>query len=118
MKIKGTFHYDEGFYYFRNIGSRVLFGGGRNMDFEKETTTDFALNLKIQKKLETLLNTVILPNTKFEIEHRWTGIMGVGNEKRPIIKKISPNVVCAVRMGGMGVAIGSLVGELAISELD
>lgn len=118
LKIKGTFHYDEGFYYFRNIGSRVLFGGGRNMDFEKETTTDFALNLKIQKKLETLLNTVILPNTKFEIEHRWTGIMGVGNEKRPIIKKISPNVVCAVRMGGMGVAIGSLVGELAISELD
>ena len=37
--------------------------------------------------------------------------MGVGSEKKPIIKHISPNVVCAVRMGGMGVAIGSLVGE-------
>ena len=118
LKIKGTFHYDEGFYYFRNIGNRVLFGGGRNLDFEKETTTSFALNSKIQKKLEILLNTVILPETQFEIEHRWTGIMGVGNEKKPIIKKISPNVVCAVRMGGMGVAIGSLVGKLAISELD
>ncbi len=118
LKIKGTFHYDEGFYYFRNIGNRVLFGGGRNLDFEKETTTSFALNSKIQKKLETLLNTVILPETQFEIEHRWTGIMGVGNEKKPIIQKTSPNVVCAVRMGGMGVAIGSLVGKLAISELD
>jgi hypothetical protein len=42
--------------------------------------------------------------------------MGVGTEKKPIIKKISPNIVCAVRMGGMGVAIGSLVGKLAIDE--
>lgn len=118
LRIIGTFHYDEGFYYFRNIGNRVLFGGGRNMDFEKETSTSFDLNPKIHKRLDNLLKTVILPNTKFEIEHRWTGIMGVGNEKRPIIKKVSSNVVCAVRMGGMGVAIGSLVGKLAINEFD
>jgi len=39
--------------------------------------------------------------------------MGVGTEKKPIIKHYSPNVVCAVRMGGMGVAIGSLVGKEA-----
>ncbi len=42
--------------------------------------------------------------------------MGVGTEKKPIIKKISPNVVCAVRMGGMGVAIGSFVGQMAVEE--
>jgi gamma-glutamylputrescine oxidase len=36
--------------------------------------------------------------------------------KKPIIENISQNVVCAVRMGGMGVAIGSLVGKLAIEE--
>lgn len=116
LKLKGTFHYDEGFYYFRNIGNRVLFGGGRNLDFEKETTEKLDLNPKIQKHLDQLLKTVILPDTKFEVEQRWSGIMGVGNEKKPIIKKISPNVVCAVRMGGMGVAIGSLVGQLAIKE--
>ncbi len=117
LKLKGTFHYDEGYYYFRNIGKRVLFGGGRNLDFEKETTSDIQLNPKIQANLEKLLKTVILPNTPFEIEQRWCGIMGVGDEKRPIIKKISPNIVCAVRMGGMGVAIGSLVGKLAVEEL-
>lgn len=116
LKIKGTFHYDEGFYYFRNIGNQVLFGGGRNLDFEKETTTALTLNTKIQNRLDKLLRTVILPNTNFEIEHRWTGIMGVGSEKKPIIRKVSPNVVCAVRMGGMGVAIGSLVGQLAVKE--
>lgn len=116
LKIKGTFHYDEGYYYFRNVGNRVLFGGGRNLDFTEETSTEFVLNSKIHKHLDKLLKSIILPDTNFEVEQRWCGIMGVGTEKKPIIKKISPNVVCAVRMGGMGVAIGSLVGKLAIDE--
>lgn len=118
LKIKGTFHYDEGYYYFRNIGNRVLFGGGRNLDFKTETTAEFKLNPKIQSRLNHLLKHVILSGTAVEIEQRWSGIMGVGNEKKPIIKKISPNIVCAVRMGGMGIAIGSLVGKLAVDELE
>jgi hypothetical protein len=31
--------------------------------------------------------------------------------KRPIIERLSPRLTVAVRMGGMGVAIGALVGE-------
>jgi glycine/D-amino acid oxidase-like deaminating enzyme len=118
LKIKGTFHLDAGYYYFRNIGNRVLLGGGRNLDYEKETTTKFELNRKIHDRLELMLKKIILPETKFEVEHRWCGIMGVGSEKSPIVKKISDNVVCAVRMGGMGVAIGSLVGKMASKELE
>lgn len=118
LKLKGTFHYDEGYYYFRNLGNRVLLGGGRNLDFETEKTTEFELNTHIQLKLQQLLKTVILPDTTFEIEHSWCGIMGIGSEKKPIIKKVSANVVCAVRMGGMGVAIGSLVGKLAVDEFE
>jgi hypothetical protein len=75
------------------------------------------LNSKIQNHLEYLLKTMILPNTAFEIEHRWSGIMGVGNEKKPIIKPISNNVIAAVRMGGMGIAIGSKVGEIVAKIL-
>lgn len=116
LPFKGTFHYDEGFYYFRNIGNRILLGGGRNLDFETESTTHFELNETIHFQLKKLLETMILPNIPFEIEQRWCGIMGIGNEKKPIIKKISPNIVCAVRMGGMGVAIGSLVGKLAVDR--
>lgn len=112
LKIKGTFHYQEGYYYFRNIKNRILFGGGRNINFKKEATSEIGLNLKIQNHLEYLLKTIILPNTDFEIEHRWSGIMGIGNEKKPIIKPISNNVIAAVRMGGMGIAIGSKVGEI------
>ncbi len=113
LKLKGTFHYDEGFYYFRNIHNRVLLGGGRKLDFKGENTSEFGLTPLIQNKLEQMLAEIILPDTKFEIEQRWSGIMGVGREKKPIIKKVSDCIVYAVRMGGMGVAIGSLVGEEA-----
>jgi gamma-glutamylputrescine oxidase len=117
LKIKGTFHYNEGYVYFRNIGNRILLGGGRNLDFENETSTEFILNHKIQTYLDTFLKNVILPKQDVEIEQRWTGIMGIGSEKRPIIKSISENVICAVRMGGMGVAIGSLVGKKVVKEM-
>jgi len=111
LHIKGTFHLEEGYYYFRNIDNRILFGGGRNLDFEGETTITLTQTKIIQDKLEQLLKTVILPNIPFEIDYRWSGIMGVGNQKKPIVKQISNNVYCGVRLGGMGVAIGSLVGK-------
>src|SRR5580698_4380419 len=38
LPIRGSFHYDEGFYYFRNLGNRVLLGGARNKAFDQETT--------------------------------------------------------------------------------
>ena len=114
LDIKGTFHLDKGYYYFRNIGDRILLGGGRNLDFNAETTTEFAQTEIVQNRLEELLKEVILPNRDFKIEHRWSGIMGIGNSKNPIVSQVSQNVYCGVRLGGMGVAIGSLIGtELA-----
>ena len=111
LHLQGTFHLDRGYYYFRNIENRILFGGGRNLDIEGETTTDMELTEPIQEQLEYLLKTVILPNTRFEIDRRWSGIMGVGNQKSPIVKKLQDHVYCGIRLGGMGVAIGSLVGK-------
>jgi len=111
LEIKGTFHLDQGYYYFRNIDNRILFGGGRNLDFKGEETTELIQTQLIQDKLEDLLKTTILPNTAFEIDQRWSGIMGVGQQKNPIVKHLSNHVYCGVRLGGMGVAIGSLVGK-------
>ncbi len=114
LHIKGSFHLDKGYYYFRNIDNRILFGGGRNLDFITEETTQLGQTQLVQHKLEQLLNETILPNIDFEIEHRWSGIMGVGNQKKAIVKQVSENTFCGVRLGGMGVAIGSIVGtELA-----
>lgn len=111
LKIKGTFHLDRGYYYFRNIDNRILFGGGRNLDFKTEETTQFGQTEIIQNELERILSDIILPNQEFEIEHRWSGIMGVGNQKKAIVKQTSQNIFCGIRLGGMGVAIGSLVGK-------
>lgn len=111
LNIKGTFHYQKGYYYFRNIDNRILFGGGRNLDIKGETTTEMVNTNHILDSLKEILSTVILPNTAYEIDHSWAGVMGVGNTKKPIIKSISPSVYCGIRLGGMGIAIGSLVGQ-------
>jgi glycine/D-amino acid oxidase-like deaminating enzyme len=111
LDIKGTFHLDQGFYYFRNIDNRILLGGGRNLDFKGETTTTLGETELIQNRLETLLKEVILPKTEYTIAHRWSGIMGMGSSKRPIVEQLSTHVYCGVRLGGMGVAIGSLIGQ-------
>lgn len=111
LKIEGTFHYQMGYYYFRNIDNRILFGGGRNLDIKGETTTDFGVTDDIQSSLLDILNNVILPDTSFEIDYCWSGIMGVGETKKPIIKHVKDNVYCGIRLGGMGVAIGTLVGK-------
>jgi len=111
LKIKGTFHLDRGYYYFRNIQDRILFGGGRHLDFKSEETTELGLTNLVQEKLEEILRTTILPNIAFEIDTRWSGIMGVGDYKKPILKEVRPNVYCGVRLGGMGVAIGSTLGK-------
>ncbi|WP_318343835.1 NAD(P)/FAD-dependent oxidoreductase [Flagellimonas baculiformis] len=111
LKIKGTFHFEEGYYYFRNIDDRILFGGGRNLDFKTEETMEFGQTQTIQAKLEELLHNIILPHQQVKIDRRWSGIMGVGGHKTPIVKQVSNSVFCGVRLGGMGVALGSLVGK-------
>ena len=111
LKVKGTFHYDRGYYYFRNIDNRILLGGGRNLDFKNETTTELVTTDLIMNRLRSILNEVILPNSHFTIEGSWAGVMGVGKSKMPIVKQVSTNVFCGVRLGGMGVAIGTLIGE-------
>lgn len=116
LKIKGAFHYDAGYYYFRNIENRILFGGGRNLNFQKEATEKFGTSAEIQDSLLQLLQTVILPDTKFEVDYAWSGIMGIGKDKGPIIKKTNNNVAFGVRMGGMGIAIGAEVGK-SLSKL-
>ncbi len=117
LNWKGTFHFDRGYYYFRNVGKRILLGGGRNLDYEAETTSEIATSEKIQKALIRLLNEKIAPGLNPEIDMQWAGIMGVGDTKKPIIKSIGVNSVCAVRMGGMGIAIGSKIGVKAAELL-
>lgn len=111
LPFKGTFHFDQGFYYFRNFGKRVIFGGGRNIDFEGEASHEFDITRLIMDNLLRKLKEIIIPHRDFDIEEQWAGIMAFGNQRAPILQKISNRVVVGVRLGGMGVAIGSRLGD-------
>ena len=116
LKFKGCFHFDEGYYYFRNLGNRLLLGGARNADFKNEKTYSLETSATIQNVLEKFMMERILPkgSKKPKIELRWSGTMGMGKIKKPIIEQLQPNVYCAVRMSGMGVAIAPIVAQKAL----
>lgn len=111
LKFKGVFSIEEGYYYFRNYNNRIIFGGGRNRDFKGENTSLFGLTDTVQQSLEYYLKEIIVPNSPVEIEYRWSGIMGFGKIKHPIIKQVSNNVFAAGRLNGMGIAIGMAVAQ-------
>lgn len=110
LTLQGCFHYDRGYVYFRNYKNRILLGGGRNID-KNENTTEFGFSAIIQDYLMDIMSKIILPNIRYEIDARWSGIIGLSDVKTPIIQKNSKRIQMGVRLGGMGVAIGSLVGE-------
>lgn len=113
LPFRGVFHFDEGFYYFRNVGDRVLFGGGRNLAFDEEETHELTTSSRIQETLETLLREVILPGRPFGVDMRWAGVMGFSETKLPVVQKVTENIVVGFGCNGMGVALGSSVGKEA-----
>jgi gamma-glutamylputrescine oxidase len=119
LNLKGTFHSDEGFYYFRNLGKRILLGGARNKAFKQEETTDMNTSNEVQGWLETYLHEVVLPgfSGQFTIDYRWAGIMAMGSEKMPIVEEVQAGIFCAVRMSGMGVALAPVVARTVTERM-
>jgi glycine/D-amino acid oxidase-like deaminating enzyme len=112
LKLNGSFHYNKGYVYFRNVGDRILLGGGRHLYMHEESTDKMEITEEIQNFLESFLYTHILDKeSAVAVEMRWSGILGIGNEKKPIVTQYSDHIYTAVRLGGMGVAIGILVGK-------
>lgn len=110
LPLRGSFHFNDGYYYFRNLNDRVLFGGGRNTDFAGETTFSMSTTEPLQQNLEDLLGTVIAPGRDFTIDRRWSGTMAFAEDKQPLVRKIADNAFLAFGCNGMGVAIGSNIG--------
>ncbi len=117
LKLQGAFHMKEGYVYFRNIGSRVLIGGARHLDLEGSNTDCSGEIPQITQYLEQLLSEVILDGGTPQIDYRWNGFLGVGKDKSPIIRMMTDQIGVAVRLGGMGVALGSWVGKQAAEML-
>ena len=111
LPFSGIFHADQGYIYFRSLENRLLIGGARNLDFAEEETFDMSVTSQFEDHLKNYVDTVVLPGRSVDFEYRWSGIMGMDNNRNPIIGWHSNRVCLAVRMGGMGVALSSWVAE-------
>lgn len=111
LTFRGIFHADKGYIYFRSLGSRILIGGARNLAFDEEQTTVSEANEHLVNALKSWLTNTIVPYANVEIETQWAGIMGMSQSRLPIIEQRKENLYLGVRMGGMGVALSSLVAE-------
>ncbi|MFU8860665.1 MAG: NAD(P)/FAD-dependent oxidoreductase [Cyclonatronaceae bacterium] len=109
---KGIFHYDCGYYYFRDLpGNRMLIGGARNLDSQTEETTSRGINEKIKSHLIGFANNILDLPEGWSVGNEWTGTMGFGPTKTPICKKLDEGVFVAAGLSGMGVAIGTDLAE-------
>jgi gamma-glutamylputrescine oxidase len=117
LHLPGTFHYDKGYYYFRQVDGRILLGGGRHLDFAAEATVEPGLTDLVQTRLEQLLHEVILPGRRPRIDYRWSGVMAFGDDLTPIVQPLAPNIFGALRCNGMGVAMGAGIGKQAAEML-
>jgi len=111
LKTKGTFHFDEGFYYWRNIGNQILLGGARNSHFAQERTTSLEGSDAIRNILSAFLHEHLDTDQPIEIVQSWSGIMGFTPDKHPLCEAVSDNAVAAIACNGMGVALTPVIAE-------
>ncbi len=117
LPFNKTFHFDKGYFYFKNVGERVLFGGGRNLNFEGENTAEFGTTEMIISQLKQYLSNCILPNTHYEIDQIWSGIMAFNESKTPFSEIIKSNLSASVAMNGMGVALAPYLSKELAEKL-
>ena len=117
FKWKGIFHYNEGYIYFRDLGDRLLLGGGRDQAIDEETTDQFGVNQIIKNYLVDFAENIIKIPSDFEIDMEWSGIMGMTENKEPVIKEVERNVWAAAGLSGMGIAIGMQVAKDVVSDV-
>ena len=112
LPFQGTYHADAGYLYFRNVGDRLLLGGGRNQFRAAEETHDAQTSDEVQAYLENYLHTVLLPGFRVNIAERWAGTMAFSSDqsKKPYLEDLGDQTYVAARMGGMGVALAPELG--------
>ena len=119
--LNGIYHADDGYIYFRSLGDRILIGGGRNQAFSAEETMQMHNTELIRHYIQQYVSEVILPHRPKEnpvkFEYEWAGIMGMHENRNPIIQFHSSRIMLAIRMGGMGVALSSWVAEEVMSQV-
>jgi gamma-glutamylputrescine oxidase len=115
---RGIFHFDCGYYYFRDLpDNSLLLGGARNLDKIAEETTSRDINPDIRSHLISFAKDTLRLPEGWDIEYEWTGTMGFGKTKTPVCRKVTDGLYMAAGLSGMGVAIGIDLAERASEML-
>ncbi|MFK8055163.1 MAG: NAD(P)/FAD-dependent oxidoreductase [Saprospiraceae bacterium] len=110
---KAPIHLEQGYGYLRRIGDRVLVGGFRNHFKESSETDEFQLDSDLGAHLRAVLVSVLPTDACPRIEYEWSGVLGLGTTRMPHVQRLPSGLVIAAGLGGMGVALGSLLGKEA-----
>lgn len=106
---EGTYHLEAGYVYARHLPEgRLLIGGGRHWGLDEAGT---------EARLREWLVRLWPGAAGVPVEYAWTGLLGVGAVREPWLQAVGPGTVAAVRLGGMGVAIGAGLGRKAAELL-
>lgn len=106
---EGTYHLEAGYVYARHLPEgRLLIGGGRHWGLDEAGT---------EARLMEWLVRLWPGAAGVPVAYAWTGLLGVGAVRKPWLEAVGPGTVAAVRLGGMGVAIGAGLGRKAAELL-
>ena len=117
-------HLDRGYGYIRRIGNRVLVGGFRHLVGASAKTSQFGLDARLGAHLRGVLQEVLpkgyridatehSENESVRIEYEWSGVLGLGPNRNPRAIRDKHGIIHAAGLGGMGIALGSLLGREA-----
>ena len=102
-------HLEQGYGYIRRIGRRVLVGGFRNHFPAFAKTDHMQLNPAVGEHLRAVLRTVLPKGAPLRIEYEWSGVLGIGPTRNPQVQVLPSGILQVAGLGGMGVALGSLL---------
>jgi glycine/D-amino acid oxidase-like deaminating enzyme len=120
FKLRGCYHYHEGYVYFRNVGEdRLLIGGARHKAGQSSETDVFGPNGVPEAFLLAKLNEWLPMRTWTDADFptRWSGIIAQGDGKSPVLRFAADNVLVAGRLAGMGVALSAALAQRAAGRL-
>jgi gamma-glutamylputrescine oxidase len=111
--------------YFRQLDDgRVLIGGFRNADVEKEVGYSDEINPLIHDKLKEFLDTHFPILRDKRIDYRWSGVMGFSKDGYPMVGALpeDPRIFYAGGFTGTGLgytfATGELVSKMVLDGKD
>ena len=76
------------------------------------------MNSKIKEYLYSFANDVLKLPSDWETDIEWSGIMGMTENKEPVIEEIKQNLFVAAGLSGMGIAVGMEVASQAVSKIE